>query len=178
MAEALEDGLADLAIGPFPELINTRLRHRRLFRRGFSCVASDRHPRIQDLGLTMNTFLAEPHLVVRSPGRTQEVFEAFLAERGLQRRIVATVPHMLCVPAVTKRTDLIATVPQSVGEFFGGYPGISVYPVPFSEPTAPPSTTVSQHWSSRFDNDPANAWLRSLVVDLFAEPDAATGVGH
>lgn len=171
MAEALEDGIADLAVGPFPELINTRLRRRRLFQRGFACVVSDRHPRTQHLGLNIETFLAEPHLVVRSPGRTQEVFETFLAERGLQRRIVATVPHMLCVPTVTVLTDLIATVPQSVGEFFAGYPGISVFPVPFAEPVAPPITTVSQHWSSRFDNDPANSWLRSLIVEMFAEPD-------
>lgn len=169
MAAALEDGVADLALGPFPELAETRLRRERLFRRGFVCVASVTHPRLGDGPLSIESYLAEPHLVVRSSGRTEEVFERFLLDHGLDRRIALTVPHMLSVPSVTAETDLIATVPQSVGRFFAGYPGISVRPVPFEEPVGPPAAVVSQYWSARFDKDPANVWLRRLVGQLFSE---------
>lgn len=169
-ATALEDGVADLALGPFPELTDTRLRQQRLFRRGFVCVVAADHPRLSSAPLTTQAYLSEPHLVVRSSGRTEEIFERFLLDHGLDRRIALTVPHMLCVPSVTAETDLIATVPQSVGRFFGGYPGISVQPVPFGDPVGPPAAVVSQFWSARFDKDPAGVWLRDLVGELFGEP--------
>ena len=168
-AAALEDGVADLALGPFPELADSRLCRQRLFQRGFVCVTANDHPRLRGETLTREAYLAEPHLVVRSSGRTEEIFERFLADHGLTRRIALTVPHMLCVPAVTAETDLVATVPQSVGRFFADYPGITVMSVPFEDPVAPPAAVVSQFWSTRFDKDPAGVWLRSLVDDLFGE---------
>lgn len=30
--------------------------------------------------------------------------------------------------------------------------------------------TVSLHWSRRFENDPANRWLRGTLVELFSCP--------
>ncbi|MFJ9562813.1 LysR family transcriptional regulator [Streptomyces fuscichromogenes] len=170
MADALDSGVVDLALGPFPELADTALREQRLFERGFVCVISADHPRIgADDGLSVDRFLYEPHLVVSSPGRTEEVFERFLKTNQLARRIVLSVPHMLCVPAVARETDVIATVPHSVGEYFRAYPGIRVLPLPFTESYDPPRTTVSQFWSLRFDKDPAIAWLRDTITELFAE---------
>lgn len=173
MVEALDSGVADLAVGPFPELARSSLRRQRLYRRGFLCITSQDHPRLRHGGLTVQTFLSEPHLVVRSPGRTEEVFEHFLAENGFARRVALTVPHTLCVPTVIRATDLVATVPQSVGLGYGDYPGLRVSPVPFHGPISPPVTTVSQYWSHRFDADPVNLWLRATVAELFLEQDVA-----
>ncbi|WPB89303.1 LysR family transcriptional regulator [Streptomyces malaysiensis] len=170
MVEALDNGVADLAIGPFPELARTTLSRQRLYQRGFLCLVARDQRAVGRRGLTLETYLSEGHLVVQSPGRTEEVFERFLAENGLSRTVTLRVPHTLCVPAVVRETDLIATVPQSVGTFFSSYPGINVFPVPFAEPMAPPVTTVSQYWSSRFEMDRTNAWLRGVVADLFHEP--------
>jgi DNA-binding transcriptional LysR family regulator len=174
MIDALDNGVADVALGPFPELARTSLRRQRLYQRGFMCLAASDQPRINKHGLTVETYLAEPHLVVRSSGRTEEVFERYLAENAYTRRVVLSVPHTLCVPAVARETKLIATVPQSVGTFFSSYPGIRVFPVPFHEPT-PPTTTVSQYWSERFDRDRTNMWIRSTVADLFFEPSRVEG---
>ncbi len=178
MVDALESGLADLAVGPFPELATTPgLRRTRLFRRGFLCLAAKDQRAIAAHGLTRETYLAEPHLVVRSSGRTEEVFERFLAENGYTRRVALTVPHMLCVPAVIREADLIATVPQSVGTFFSGYAGIRTFPVPFGGDVPTPMTTVTQYWSPRFENDPTNRWLRDLVSELFGEDRTAAPPG-
>ena len=174
MIEALNNGTADLAIGPFPELALSSLSRERLYQRGFLCLASADHPVVSQQGLTRDVFLELAHIVVESPGRSEEVFERYLAENGVSRQVICRVPYMISVPAIVARTDLIATVPHSVGMFFREYPGIEVHPVPFSHP-APPHTTVSQYWSSRFDRDTANAWLRTLVHDLLLEKDAASG---
>ena len=169
--EALDTGVVDLAIGPFPELARSALRRQRLYQRGYMCLAARDQPTIGRFGLTSDVYLAEPHLIVHSAGRTEDVFERFLAENGMGRRVALTVPNMLCVPAVTRQTDLIATVPQSVGTFFSGYPGVEVHPLPFGRSITPPTTTVNQYWSERSVSDPVNTWLRDLVADLFVEPD-------
>lgn len=166
----LDNGVVNLAIGPFPELARTSLKRQRLYQRGFLCLAARDQRSVGRNGLSLDVYLAESHLLVHSLGRTEDIFERFLAENGVSRRVALTVPNMLCVPAVTRESDLIATIPQSVGAFFANYPGISVFPVPFADPIAPPTTTVSQYWSTRFENDPINAWLRELVSELFLEP--------
>ena len=169
VTESLDSGVVNLAIGPFPELARSQLRRERLYQRGFMCLAARDQPVLRDNELTMDAYLAVSHMLIRSLGRSEDVFERFLAENGITRRVALTVPNMLCVPAVARQTDLIATVPQSVGRQFSNYPGIRVFPVPFRDPITPPTTTVSQYWSARFENDPVNTWLRELVAQLYLE---------
>lgn len=163
MAEALEAGTLDLAVGPFPDLSGADLKQRLLFERGFLCVLSSGHPRIRGDKLTLEMFLDEPHLVVSSLGRLEEAFERFLSEQHLSRRVVLSVPHMLCVPSVIAETDLIATVPQSAGFSFKDFPGLRV----LEPPLATPKIRVAMYWSERFSKDPGNAWLRSMIIEIF-----------
>jgi hypothetical protein len=37
-------------------------------------------------------------------------------------------------------------------------------------PVALPSYSVKQHWHERFHADPANAWLRRTLSELFSRP--------
>ena len=166
MVDALDRGIADLAIGAFSELHGAALKRQHLFDRGFLCLVSARHPRIQGERLSLATFLDEPHMIVSSAG-SEEIFEQFLARERLTRRIAVTVPHMLCVPSVIAETDVIATVPQSVGLYFSNYVGVRVLPTPFEPPAEPPITRVLQYWSDRFDKDPAVVWLRRIVAELY-----------
>ncbi|KWE18352.1 hypothetical protein WL74_29405 [Burkholderia cepacia] len=163
LSEGLESGAIDLAIGPFPDLIGAELKQRILFERGFLCLLSSEHPRIHGDSLTIDEFLAEPHLVVFSLGRVNEAFERFLGEKKLSRRIMLSVPHMLCVPSVIADTDLIATVPYSAAVNFRNMPGIKLVEPPIS----PPKIRVGLYWSERFSRDPGNAWLRAMLASLF-----------
>ncbi len=165
LAEALEMGTIDVAIGPLPDLTSADLRQQVIFERGFLCLVSSEHPRITKNRLTLNAFLKEPHLLVASPGRTLEVFERFLNERKLSRRVVLSVPHMLCVPFIVANSDLIVTVPQSVGLAFHNFPGLRV----IDPPIETPKIRVALYWSARFSKDPGNAWLRSIIINLFCK---------
>lgn len=173
MFGALEGGTADLAVGVFPELIGAALKRQRLFERGFLCIASAEHPRIGET-LSLERYLQEPHMLVSSSGRIGDVYEKFLAEQGLSRRIVLSVPHMLSAPTVIRESDIIATVPQSVGILLRNYAGVRALDLPFKPPIEPPRTTVSQFWSMRFDKDPAVVWLRRIVADLYQRNDEVT----
>jgi DNA-binding transcriptional LysR family regulator len=173
MTRALESGEADLALGPFPELIGASLKRQRLFDRGFLCLASENHPRIRET-LSIEAYLSEPHLIISPSGRIEQTFDKFLAEQNLSRRIILSVAHMLSAPAVIRESDLIATVPQSVGLLFGSYAGVRALKLPFEPPIEPPRTTISQFWGSRFDKDPAIMWLRRIVADIFQKSDEQT----
>ena len=163
LAEALEMGTIDLAIGPLQDLAGADLRQQLIFERGFVCLASATHPRLTKSSLSLAAFLREPHLVVSSQGRTVEIFEHFLRERKLSRRVVLSVPHMLSVPYVIVSSDLIAMVPQSVGIAYRDFPGLRLLDPPLDTP----KIKIGMYWSSRFNKDPANAWLRSLFIELF-----------
>ena len=165
LAEALEMGTVDMAIGPLPDLTGADLRQQLVFERGFACLVSAEHPRVTKNRLTLSAFLKEPHLVVSSPGRTAEVFERYLDERKLSRRVALSVPHMLCVPFIVANSDLVATVPESVGMVFRDFPGLRVVDPPLETP----KIRVILYWSVRFGKDPGNAWLRSMITDLFCK---------
>ena len=169
LAEALEMGAIDLAIGPLPDLAGADLKQRTIFERGFVCLVSAEHPRIRKGRITLAAFLKEPHLVVASPGRTVEVFERFLKERKLSRRVALSVPHMLCVPFIIAGTDLVATVPESVGIAFRSFSNLRV----LAPPMETPKIRVAMYWSARFNKDPGNAWLRQALTRLFCK----SGVG-
>ena len=118
-------------------------------------------------------YLDEPHMFIASAGRSEETFDKFLLSRKLSRRIVLRMPHLLAVPSVVRESDLLATVPQSIGLLFRNYAGVRAIDLPFEETVQPPRTTVSQFWSARFDRDPANMWLRGLIAQIFQHSDAA-----
>ncbi len=164
LAESLDDGAVDLAIGYFPDLKAAGLERRPLFEQSYQCICAADHPRIRGKRLSLARFLAEPHLVVRSEGRVDEMFETFLRRLGHARRILLSVPHMFCVPAVIRRSDLIVTVPYSVAQGLAHYPGLRVLSPPLETPRIP----VTQVWSRRYTDDPVNRWLRDLVSELFA----------
>lgn len=168
LAEALEIGTIDLAIGPLPDLAGADLRQQAIFDRGFVCLVSSDHPRITKGRLTLSAFLKEPHLVLSSPGRTVEVFERFMEERKLSRRIALSVPHVICVPFIIANSDLVATVPESVGIAFRSFPGLQVIDPPLESPRI----RVALYWSARFSKDRGNAWLRSMITELFCKSRA------
>ncbi|CAN5261238.1 LysR family transcriptional regulator [soil metagenome] len=172
MMDALDSGEVDLALGPFPELTGAAIKCQRLFDRGFLCLVASDHPAIGE-EIDLETYLSQPHMLISSSGRIEETFEKFLRSQKLTRNVVLRVPHMLSAPTVIRESDLIATVPQSVGLLFRNYAGIRAIELPFHEPIQPPRTTVSQFWSLRFDLDPAIMWLRGLVAQIFQRNDPA-----
>ncbi|CAN7698859.1 hypothetical protein LJR260_005442 [Variovorax paradoxus] len=39
----------------------------------------------------------------------------------------------------------------------------------FKPPFTLPGFAVKQHWHERYQQDPSNRWLRSVIADLFLE---------
>ena len=160
---ALEAGELDLAIGFLPGL-TTGMRQQALFREHYACMLRADHP-LAGAKISAKQFRLASHVLVSYAGTGHQVIEETFVRAGLSARIAARVPRFLVVPMILARTDLIVTVPSRVAAIFAQTGEFKVLPLPI----AMPDFEVRLHWHQRFHQDPANRWLRGVMLDLYAE---------
>jgi len=162
-ASLLESGDSDLAVGFMPEL-EAGFFQQNLFQQNFACVVRKAHPRI-GARMTEGLYKRESHVVVTAAGTGQELVEKTLARRGIQRNIALTLPTLPGLGNLLANTDLVATVPVRVAQTLVRIAQVKL----LAPPIAFPSFMIKQHWHERYQQDPANRWLRSQMADLFQE---------
>lgn len=160
--EAMSSGEVDLALGYFPDIKGNQFFQRRIGLHSFVCLVRSEHPEVADT-LSMANFASLGHVVVEAPGRSQEQFEEFVKARKIVRNIVLRTPHFMSVPIIVAGSDAIAVVPQALGDFFSGLPGIKLVELPF----VPPTFQVNMYWHRSGQLDPANKWLRGVMKAQF-----------
>ncbi|HUN70646.1 MAG TPA: LysR family transcriptional regulator [Burkholderiales bacterium] len=158
---ALESGVADLALGLFPDLTKAGFYQRRLFRNSFICAVAANHPTLAE-PLSLRKFLDAAHAVVSPEGRSHDLFERELQRRGCVRRVRLEIPHYLSLPAIIVESDLVATVPRDIGLAFARLAKLRLL-----EPPVKVFFDVKQYWHERAHQDPVNVWLRKMVHELF-----------
>jgi DNA-binding transcriptional LysR family regulator len=71
----------------------------------------------------------------------------------------------MVLPAIVRSTDLAVVMPRNIARGFAQEGGYAII-----EPAFPlRDFDVSLHWSRRFEDDPANRWLRQVICGLFVE---------
>lgn len=159
----LESGDADLAVGFMPEL-EAGFYQQKLFDQSFACVVRREHPRIQNR-LTEAMFRREKHVVITAPGTGHDLVEQTLGKLRVQRKVALSLPTLPGVGNLLANTDLVATVPERIAQMLVRIAKVKSMAAPFRFPTF----SIKQHWHERFQQDPANQWLRSMVAELFLE---------
>jgi DNA-binding transcriptional LysR family regulator len=154
-AKQAEQGEIDLA---FHTLDDTPpdLHHHPLFKETYVLVGRADHPKLKRKP-TLAQYQALEHVIV-SPdgggffGPTDQA----LAERGMTRRVVLSVPHFLFMRSLIEQTDLVGMLPaRLVGE-------------PSSLRVVPPPVDVTGYemtmvWHERVHRDPGHMWLREVI---------------
>ncbi len=116
-------------------------------------------------GLTMPTYLAQSHVLVSSR-RTGPGLEDFELNRmGLRRRIGLRCQHYFAACRVVSETDMILTMPEHYARIANEPFGNQLHAFPL----ATPSLDVHLYWHASSEHDPANAWLRGQLDEVFAE---------
>lgn len=162
-ARMLESGDADLAVGYMPAL-EAGFYQQKLFDQNFACVVQREHPRVRSR-LTQMAFRRERHALVPTAGTGHELVERELERLGVHRKVVLRLPNFLGIGGLVASTDMMITVPQRVADTLLRIADVKVFPPPFEFP----SFAIKQHWHERYQQDPANRWLRSVISDLFLE---------
>ena len=165
-ADALQSGAADLAVGYVPGL-DTGFYQQALFDQDWICLAGPTNTRI-GATLTLRGYREAEH-VATAAGTGAADLEAALARARVERRVMLSLPGFLGLAAIVSASDLVATLPRTIGELLARNAGLRVLACPFPVP----SFTVKQYWHARFHQDPANRWLREQVAALLmAAPKA------
>jgi DNA-binding transcriptional LysR family regulator len=162
LADAMEAGEVDLAIGYLPDLNAAVFKQQVLFHHGYVCVVRKDHPTLSN-GITLEQYFEARHLTVAQDTRFHDLSELALAQLSHRRRHVAvTLSLYVNVNYIVSRSDLVATLPRPIGMHDAALYGLSVFEPPFDIPPV----EVKQVWHRRFDASPRVVWLRNLVAEM------------
>ena len=159
IAAMLRDRQVDVAVGVFPDVVAASLVRVALFVERFVGVVRPGHallacrPRER-----LATFAAHSHVLVSLRRDTRGAVDAALEERGLSRRVALTLPHMLAVPPILRRTDLVAAIPSRVASRFE-QEGLRIFELPL--PVAP--WRVEMLYPTYARRDAGAKWLRNEI---------------
>ena len=159
----LRDGTVDLDTGVVGKTTGPEIRTQALFRDRFIGVVRAGHA-LSRGRITRSRYAAGRHILVSRRGLDEGPVDEALKPFGLKRQIVAIVDGFSAALALTRASDLIATVPERhTGSLRAGMHG-------FALPLAMPEMTISLLWHPRLDADPAHRWLRGCVRDACGAP--------
>jgi DNA-binding transcriptional LysR family regulator len=158
----LRNGAGDMAVClPFhyPGEFRTRL----LFKERFACVVRQDNHAVGSR-LTLDDYLALEHIVV-APLGAPSIVDRALAERGLERNVVRTVPYFMIGLQLVATSDYVLTISASAAAAMAG-----TFRLRLLEPPLPlPVYGLNLLWHPRLDGEPANQWLRRLFLRAVKE---------
>jgi DNA-binding transcriptional LysR family regulator len=169
-AEALlERAEAQLAIAVLPEppALYTRVL---LMPEEFETLVRPGHP-LTEGELTVERFVAYPHLLHSPNGSRDGALDGPLREMGHPRRLGAVVAHLGAVPGILRGTDFVMTLSARLARNLAAANGLVVLPCPV--PIR--HTRLSLIFHRRFEADPGHAWIRRLLIAVAREIGPARG---
>lgn len=156
---ALREASIDMAIGVYSDLA-PEMKRRRLFQDRLVCVVRKEHPQVKKR-LSLEQYAALFHVQVAPRGRPGGQLDRMLEERGVKRRVARAVPYFLAALLLVSETDYVLTISERIARALGERMGLRVLPLPV--PMEP--YTLSLIWHPRADGDPAQAWMRAVLVE-------------
>lgn len=157
--ERMRLGQLDFAIGNLPTLKATT-HYKSLFHEQYACMTRKREG-LPAKVLSIEEFLAMPHVSVTSTDSSHVAIEDTLASRGLNRHIALRVPHFTVVPQILRRTGWMVTLPKGVAHALNHSRDFVIYPLPVEMPGF--ESTV--HWHRAYDADTGNQWFRAFLFE-------------
>ena len=173
----LAAGEADLvltSLRPDRHLVHDRL----LLSEAFVCVARVGHPLLRRAAagrLGLDDLMQWPHVGLSAGEQRADPVSRLLAARGLERRIVATLPYFGAAAPLLAGTDALALLPAGAARQCAFDPRLEAVP-------APAELGRFEQWAlwhNRTHRDPAIHWLvDQLARHCEARPAVADGIAE
>lgn len=156
LARQAEQGQIDLAFHTGDDA-PASMRRRLLFAEHYVLAGRAAHPKLKRRP-TLAQFCALEHAVV-SPdgGGFRGVTDETLAQAGMTRRVVLSVPHFLFLISALISTDLVAMLPARLVRANSGLRIVE-------PPVNVPGYEMAMFWHERSHRDPAHQWLREHIA--------------
>ena len=155
----LRDGTVDLETGVVESGTGPDVHAQPLFSDRFVGVVRQQHP-LSTGPVSAVRYAAGRHVHVSRRAPDGGLIDKAFAPSGLARQVVVVVGGFAAALALTRGSDLIATVPDRHTANLRA--GLTTFALPFTAP----EVTVSLIWHARLDADPAHRWLRGCVLEL------------
>jgi len=162
LKEDMEEGKVDMAIGFLPAL-KTDIFQRRLFPTRYVCLFRKGHP-LEGAEFDAEAFARADHVVVNS-GKGHNTINGIVERVVGHRSIKLRVQNFLALPLILQASDLVTTVPEKIATCLT--PPYELRFVP--HPLDLPSLQINLFWHTKFQHEPGNRWLRTLISDRFSE---------
>jgi DNA-binding transcriptional LysR family regulator len=108
--------------------------------------------------LTLPRFLGLRHVVVSSRRRGRTVIDLALADVGERIRPALRLAHFAAAFDVVRASDCVVTAPASVAARYD----LALRDLPFRAP----GVGAALYWARTARHDPANMWLRALLMEF------------
>lgn len=161
VSEQLRNGDVDLTLCG-AGILGEDIRSTLLFSDRFVCLTDRSHlPGQHRSRLTMEDYLARPHLVASTDGDVFSDVDARLAQQGASRHVAVVVGHYTAAPKLIAGTDMLATIPEAILAAVPLDDAIARVEAP--QIAAP--IDYYQIWHKRSDGDSAHRWLRQMFLE-------------
>lgn len=152
----VSDGELDGATGVF-SMLPEELKSDVLFVENFVVVTDRRN--LVDGTLSLEKYLASPHIHISTEGLHHSHIEHALSAIGSRRHLVAVIPYWLVALDLLIGTDLVLTVASRTVRRGALPPELVMLPVPFPVPTF----DFVYIFRADTEADPEAMWLRSRI---------------
>lgn len=166
LEEALLAGDVDLILGYYPDIKESAIYQQRLFSHDLACMVRAGHP-IAGPRMTLEEFTQAEHAFVKDGSRSQEMFEAELGARRIERKIVLRTSHYMSIHAIIAGSDLVVVLPRPVANAFARQQDVRI----LMPPMEIPKYDLKMYWHQRYHKDPKTTWLRGVVTQLFNDQE-------
>ena len=157
IADALETGRVDLAVGHYPELKGS-LYQQLLFRRSYVAIVRKNHPRIK-AAITAAQFYQTPLIRCTATVAVSQWLDRRFATARQRQIIALETPYVMALATMAAATDCMAFVPDELVTALKNIAEVRVVACPFALPVL----DLKQHWHRRHKDDEANVFLRRMV---------------
>jgi DNA-binding transcriptional LysR family regulator len=161
IARELASGGLDLAIDA-PLIMDPHVKSMSLVTDRQVCVFRADHAQIGDK-LSLDNYLSLNHLHVSTRRRGLGQVDLELGKLGAKRRVALRTRHYLMTPSILEQTDLVLTIPKRFAAYIGARHPLRFLELPFRVPPH----EVHLFWHESTDQDPANRWMRDIILSFY-----------
>jgi len=147
--------------------IRAPIEHQRLIDVDYVVIARKDHPLIGQM--TINEYLNANHIVVSTRRNGLAAEDYALQQMGRQRDIGLRCQDYEAAASVVATSDCLLTIPRALAVNLIKPLAAVVVDLPFTMP----SLGLDMYWHTGTANDPANQWLRSVILELVNRPGLA-----
>lgn len=161
----LASGALDVAIDVPLLPLGESIRHQLVMTDRLVVLSRPGHPAVRRGRIDLQTYLQQAHIVVTTR-RHAAAFEDFeLSRLGLRRHVRLHAQHYTSACEIVAGSDFMLTMLERYANVANRGIGNQMVPLPLAMPPIP----FHLYWHDTSDNDSANRWLRTQLLQIGGE---------